>query len=103
MLSSDNAENVQEIHNLAKIREKYPFLVNYFSKGIENPDKNIAHCLLFYGTDLSAQYDLALEIARMLNCTGCHQPDCDCLNCRWIRENKHPAVLTISRLDKRAA
>ena len=40
MLSSDNAENVQEIHNLAKIREKYPFLVNYFSKGIENPDKN---------------------------------------------------------------
>lgn len=103
MLSSDNAETVQEIHNLAKIREKYPFLVNYFSKGIENPDKNIAHCLLFYGTDLSAQYDLALEIARMLNCTGTHQPDCDCLNCRWIRENKHPAVLTISRLDNRAA
>lgn len=85
------------------VRENYPFLINYFSKGIENPNKNIAHCVLFYGTDIQAQYDLALEISRMLNCTGDHTPECKCLNCNWIRENQHPAVMTISKVDNKPA
>lgn len=89
--------------SLDDIREKYPFLINYFSKGLENPDKSPAHCILFYGTDLQAQYDLALEIARMINCTEAHTPDCSCLNCNWIRENKHPAVITVSRVDNKAS
>lgn len=88
--------------SLDNIREKYPFLINYFSKGIENSSKSIAHCIMFYGTDLEAQYNLALEVARMLNCTGSHTPDCTCLNCRWIQENQHPAVLTVSRVDNKA-
>lgn len=77
--------------------------MKYFSKGIQNPDKNIAHCILFYGTDIQAQYNLELEIARMLNCTGDHTPECSCLNCRWIRENSHPAVMTISKVDNKPA
>lgn len=81
--------------------ENYPFLMRYFESGINNSDKNIAHCILFYGNDIQAQYDLALEIARMLNCTGTHTPECNCLNCNWIRENKHPAVLTISKVDNK--
>ena len=85
----------------SKVRENYPFLINYFSKGIENTNKNIAHCILFYGTDIQAQYDLALEISRMLNCTGDHTPECKCLNCNWIRENQHPAVLTVSKVDNK--
>lgn len=89
--------------SLNNIAEKYPFLINYFSKGIKNPDKNIAHCILFYGTDIQAQYDMALEIARMLNCKGNHTPECTCLNCNWIRENQHPAVVTVSRVDNKAA
>ena len=88
---------------MLSLDSKYPFLMKYFSKGVENPDKSIAHCILFYGTDIQAQYDLALEIARMLNCTGDHTPECDCLNCRWIRENSHPAVMTISKVDNKPA
>lgn len=83
--------------------DKYPFLMKYFQNGINAADKNIAHCILFYGSDLQSQYDLALEIARMLNCTGTHTSTCQCLNCNWIRENKHPAVLTISRVDNKAS
>lgn len=75
--------------------------MKYFSNGINSTGKNIAHCILFYGSDIQAQYDLALEIARMLNCTGDHTPDCQCLNCKWIRENNHPAVLTISKVDNK--
>lgn len=82
-----------------EVTEKYPFLTKYFTNGVNN--NRIAHCILFYGSDIEAQYDLALEIARMLNCTGDHTPNCQCLNCRWIRENKHPAVLTISKVDNK--
>ncbi|HIS82003.1 hypothetical protein KID03_05850 [bacterium] len=82
-------------------REQYPKLIEYFESGINNPDKNIAHCILLYGNDLNAQYEVALEAARMLNCKGSHTPDCDCLNCRWIRENNHPEVRTISKVDNK--
>ncbi len=75
--------------------------MKYFNNGINSTGKNIAHCILFYGSDIQAQYDLALEIARTLNCTGDHTPDCQCLNCKWIRENNHPAVLTISKVDNK--
>ena len=87
--------------HFSEINEKYPFLMKYFNNGINSTGKNIAHCILFYGSDIQAQYDLALEIARMLNCTGDHTPDCQCLNCKWIRENNHPAVLTISKIDNK--
>ena len=75
--------------------------MNYFNGGINSDKKNIAHCILFYGSDIDAQYALALEIARKLNCKGTHDDFCQCLNCNWIRENKHPAVLTISKVDNK--
>lgn len=83
------------------LEEKYPFLMKYFKSGVENPTKNIAHCILFYGTDLDAQYSLALEIARLLNCTGDKSASCNCLNCNWTRQNQHPAVLTVSKVDNK--
>ncbi|MBR5555132.1 hypothetical protein IKU74_03860 [bacterium] len=84
-------------------RENYPQLIEYFEKGINNPDKNLAHCILLYGNDLNAQYEIALEAARMLNCKSSRTPDCECLNCRWIRENNHPEVKTISKVDNKPA
>jgi len=85
------------------LNNNYPFLTKYFKTGINSADKNISHCILFYGSDLQVQYDLALEIARMLNCSGDKTDSCQCLNCNWIRENKHPAVLTISKVDNKPA
>jgi len=84
-------------------RKNYPQLIEYFEKGINNGVKNLAHCILLYGNDLTAQYEIALEAARMLNCKSLHTPDCDCLNCRWIRENNHPEVKTISKVDNKPA
>ncbi len=89
------------------LSDKYPFLTNYFEKGINNKLNNkgvpIAHSLLFWGSDLESQYIIAKEIARLLNCTGDHSDNCQCLNCKWIRENQHPAVLTITRMDNKPA
>ena len=85
------------------VRTKYPKLIEYCEKGIENPNRNIAHCILLYGTDIKVQYDLALEVARMLNCKEGGAPECQCLNCRWIRDNTHPEVRTISKVDNKPA
>ncbi len=75
--------------------------MDYFKSGIQNSDKNIAHCILFWGNDIDAQYELALEISRLLNCQFDGKPDCNCLNCTWIRNNNHPAVLTYSKNDNK--
>lgn len=81
------------------IDQKFPKLLKYFSDGITNYDKNISHCLLFWGPDILSQCELALEIARLLNCSDDKTQDCNCLNCRWIKEQTHPAVKIYTRLD----
>ena len=83
------------------LSDKYPFLTNYFESAINSDNGKLAHSLLFYGNDLTSQYTIAMEIARLLNCSGDKSDNCQCLNCKWIRENKHPAVLTISRTDSK--
>ncbi len=81
---------------MPSLYDRYPFLMKYFSR--ENVSK-ISHCILFFGSDAASQYELALEVARLLNCKENGASDCECLNCKWIRENKHPAVRTVSRVD----
>lgn len=83
----------------SQISQKLPALVEYFKSGIEDENKNISHCILFWGADIKSQCELALEISRLLNCKESGQTDCDCLNCRWIREQTHPAVKIYTRLD----
>ena len=82
-----------------EISQKYPKILKYFENGIHDEDKNISHCLLFWGPDIKSQCELALEVARLLNCSKDGEEACDCLNCRWIKEQTHPAVKIYTRLD----
>lgn len=68
-----------------EISQKYPKLLKYFENGIQDENKNISHCLLFWGPDIKSQCELALEVARLLNCSKDGEETCDCLNCRWIK------------------
>lgn len=83
------------------LKDKYQFLTNYFEAGIKNPNRSIAQSILFYGQDISTQYEFATEIARLLNCKEGKSQDCECLNCKWIRNKEHPEVLTISKIDNK--
>ena len=85
------------------VKEKYPDIIKYFESGIFSEDKNIGHCLLFWGGDITSQCEIALEIARLLNCKNGGATDCDCQNCRWIKEQTHPAVKIYTRLDFKEA
>lgn len=82
-----------------EISQKYPKLLKYFESGIQDENKNISHCLLFWGPDIKSQCELALEVGRLLNCSKDGEEACDCLNCRWIKEQTHPAVKIYTRLD----
>lgn len=84
-----------------ELKEKYPFLTHYFGDGIKSSTRALAHSILLYGNDIQSQYALAREIARLLNCKELKNEACQCINCNWVRENQHPAVLTISKLDNK--
>ena len=83
------------------LSDKYPFLTNYFTELLNSKNHPLPQSLLFYGNDFDAQYTLANEIARILNCKQEKTDECNCINCKWIKENAHPAVLTISRSDNK--
>lgn len=87
----------------SSVVQKVPKLIDYFQKGITDENKNISHCLLLWGPDIKLQCELALEIARLLNCKEDKSLDCNCLNCKWIREQTHPAIKIYTRLDFKEA
>ena len=83
------------------LSDKYPFLTEYFTDLLCSENKRLPQSLLLYGNDFDAQYTISKEIARLLNCKENKSDDCECLNCKWIRENSHPAVMTISKKDNK--
>lgn len=83
------------------LSDKYPFLTNYFTESLSAKNRPLPQSILFYGNDLDAQYTLSKEIARLLNCQNDKSDNCECLNCKWIREDSHPAIMTISRIDNK--
>jgi len=83
------------------LSDKYPFLTDYFTKALSTKERPLPQSILFYGNDLESQYILAKEISRFLNCLKDKTDECDCLNCKWIREDSHPAIMAISRLDNK--
>ena len=79
--------------------KKYPYLSNFFRTAIEQ--NRLFHSIILYGSNNYIQYAMAMELARQLNCLEDGREDCNCQNCRWIRENKHPSVMTISKIDNK--
>ena len=79
--------------------KKYSYLSNFFKTAIEQD--RLFHSIILYGSNNLIQYAMAMELARQLNCLEDKREDCNCQNCRWIRENKHPAIMTISKIDNK--
>ena len=79
-----------------KSQNEFPFVSNYFVQCFNH--NRFPQSIVFEGLDPYAQLFFALELARIANCTQDKNPDCDCLNCRWIRSNTHPAINFVSQL-----
>ncbi len=81
------------------INNNLNFIKNYFSLLLTNDKKNFPQSIILYGEDAFTQYMLALNLAKILNCTNDKSINCQCLNCNWVKANSHPAVITVSKLD----
>ncbi len=83
------------------LKQKFEYFTKYFEAAIKNEKRSFAQSIVLYGQDIAAQYYLATEIARQLNCQKDTAHDCNCINCNWIRNNQHPAILTVSKNDNK--
>lgn len=83
----------------AEIKTRYPFASRFFELALTGKENRFANGFILSGNNLISQYKIALDIAKYLNCTGSKTPDCNCVNCSWIAQNAHPAVITISPID----
>lgn len=80
--------------------KKYPYLASFFDSMFVGDKVSVPNSIIFYGSDVLAQYYFALILAKKLNCSS-NGDDCECRNCSWIKQNKHPAVMTISKIDSK--
>lgn len=85
------------------LKEKFEYFTRYFENAFIKETGKVPQSIILYGQDNLAQYFLALDIARNLNCQKDKSPSCNCINCGWIRQNQHPAVLTISKNDNKSS
>ena len=83
------------------LKEKFEYFTNYFETALQNKKRSFAQSIVLYGQDPIAQYYIALDIAKQLNCQKDSSANCNCLNCNWIKNNQHPAILTISKNDNK--
>jgi DNA polymerase III delta prime subunit len=87
---------------------EFPIAERFFAQAITSG--NLAHGYILKGQNMDGLYGLALTIAQILNCqnpptstiqktTQLKDMACQsCTSCRWVLQNSHPSVLTISRL-----
>jgi hypothetical protein len=86
---------------------KLPLADAFFAGAITSG--SLAHAYVLKGKTSAALYNLALQVAQVINCknrpaastSGVLQLDAlacgHCTDCRWVTQNSHPAVLTVSR------
>ena len=82
------------------LKKKFPFVSNYFETMIKDNIDKFPQSIVFEGLDTISQYMFSMELARILNCIeDSTNPDCNCINCSWIREVKHPSVNIVSPIN----
>ncbi len=63
---------------------------------------SLPQTLLFYGPEHTGKFYTAIELARILNCTGDKSPGCSCPSCRTIKKlnSNYLFILSKSNLEK---
>ncbi len=81
-----------------EIKTKQPFASQFLESALVPGKEKLANSYMLTGSNTMDMYFLALETARILNCSG-KTKDCACTSCGWIAQNRHPAVITVSPVD----
>jgi hypothetical protein len=85
---------------LAALKASQPLVVQFFESALALG--TLSHGYVLTGNAIEAQYALALRMAQVLNCSeriGGLEPCGHCRSCKWLANNAHPFVITITRLN----
>ncbi len=84
---------------LIDFEQQQPLPTRFFTQALQN------HCMvnayIFRGKDFATSYRLVLRLAQIINCSQRPNPAAacgQCQSCRWIEDNAHPGVMTVSNL-----
>ncbi|OGI04883.1 MAG: hypothetical protein A2Y25_07700 [Candidatus Melainabacteria bacterium GWF2_37_15] len=73
----------------SEIKEKQPFAARFLE---ESALTRLNSSYILTGNNTEDMLILAKETARILNCAY-KTEDCTCVNCSWVRQDTHPAVI----------
>lgn len=79
----------------------YSSVTKFFENLVQNEDFAVPNSIILHGPDVIAQYYFAILLARGANCLNDKKQDCNCQNCRWIKANEHPEIMTISKFNSK--
>ncbi len=83
------------------LKNNYPALSDFFETLISQRNYSVPNSIILHGPDVIAQYYFAMMLARGANCEGEKTDSCSCQNCRWIKNNEHPEIMTVSKIDSK--
>lgn len=81
-----------------ELKLKQSFASQFLESALIPGREKLANSYMLTGSNTFDMYFLALETARILNCSN-KTGDCSCTSCCWIAQNRHPAVITVSPID----
>ncbi len=80
------------------IKSRQPFASEFLESALTPGREKLANSYLLTGSNMLDMYFLAVETARILNCES-KTANCNCTSCQWVKQNRHPAMTTISPID----
>lgn len=91
-------EQSSSLDFITRYNPTQPLATRYFEAALRS--HHLAHAYVFTGQPLGQMYQLALDLAQVLNCenpASTTKACGNCRHCRWIQDNAHPNVITVSR------
>lgn len=76
------------------IKQKQPFASKILESALAPGRERLNSAYILTGNDFDDMRTLADETARILNCAE-KTADCQCVNCSWVRQSTHPAVIVM--------
>ncbi len=75
-----------------EIEQKQPFAAKFLEAALAPGREKLNSAYIFTGNSTEDMLSLAKETARILNCKE-KTEDCQCVNCNWVRQDTHPAII----------
>lgn len=82
--------------------EKYSTITKFFETLTSNENCAVPNSIILHGPDVIGQYCFAMLLARGANCHGDKTTTCECQNCRWIKANEHPEIMTVTKINSKS-